>query len=235
MLEAGAHPDDVLFKSDISDGQLTGTAYIFNAQCGQAPFHVKGSVLDNGGKIVLTGLAPRIGRNCQSYGEYTSTLEFKLLKTAEVTQPSSMAAPNEEQTREQSASDAAEPNLSNNSSAQPVQTIQTPSPDAGAKLPPIGTVDANLRGKLSAETTPTTVQPNLVEGPKLATDAKTATNPSERRSPATSTPASAQDVEKKGLLAPTIIVLNATLPFLSILLLIMMVRPNGTRRGLRGQ
>jgi hypothetical protein len=82
MLEAGAHPDDVLFKGEISDGQLSGTAYIFNAQCGQAPFHVKGSILDNGGKIVLTGLAPRIGRNCQTLGDYTSTLEFKLSSSA---------------------------------------------------------------------------------------------------------------------------------------------------------
>ena len=57
-----------------------GIAYIFNAQCAQVPFHVKGPVLDNGGKIVLTGQAPHVGRNCQTTGEYTSTLEFKLLK-----------------------------------------------------------------------------------------------------------------------------------------------------------
>jgi len=54
MLEAGAHPDDVLFKGEINDGQISGTAYIFNAQCGQVPFHVKGPILDNGGRIVLT-------------------------------------------------------------------------------------------------------------------------------------------------------------------------------------
>src|SRR5262249_50694745 len=57
MLEAGAHPDDVLFKGEVNDGQFSGIAYIFNAQCGQVPFHVKGPVLDNGGRIVLTGLA----------------------------------------------------------------------------------------------------------------------------------------------------------------------------------
>lgn len=88
MLEAGAHPDDVLFKGEINDGQISGTAYIFNAQCGQVPFHVKGPILDNGGRIVLTGQAPRIGRNCQAFGDYTSTLEFRLLKTSEVAQPS---------------------------------------------------------------------------------------------------------------------------------------------------
>jgi len=87
MLEAGAHPDDLLFKGQMNDGQISGIAYIFNAQCGRVPFHVKGPVLDNGGKIVLTGQAPRVGRNCQTTGEYTSTLEFKLLKTSEVAQP----------------------------------------------------------------------------------------------------------------------------------------------------
>src|SRR4029077_14972700 len=85
MLEAGAPPDDVLFKGEINDGQISGTAYIFNAQCGQVPFHVKGPILDNGAKVVLTGQAPRVGRNCQASGEYTSTLEFRLLKT--VAQP----------------------------------------------------------------------------------------------------------------------------------------------------
>jgi hypothetical protein len=87
MLEAGAHPDSLLFKGEINDGQISGIAYIFNAQCGQVPFHVKGPVLDNGGKIALTGQAPRVGRSCQTSGEYTSTLEFKLLKTSETAQP----------------------------------------------------------------------------------------------------------------------------------------------------
>jgi hypothetical protein len=27
-LEAGAHPDDVLFKGEVNDGQISGTAYI---------------------------------------------------------------------------------------------------------------------------------------------------------------------------------------------------------------
>src|SRR5215471_17447035 len=68
MLEAGAHPDSLLFKGQIDDGQILGTAYIFNAQCGAVPFDVKGPILDDGGRIVLTGQAPRIGRNCQVKG-----------------------------------------------------------------------------------------------------------------------------------------------------------------------
>jgi hypothetical protein len=35
MLEAGAHPDALLFKGQINDGQISGTAYIFNAAAGK--------------------------------------------------------------------------------------------------------------------------------------------------------------------------------------------------------
>ena len=227
MLEAGAHPDDVLFKGEVNDGQFSGIAYIFNAQCGQVPFHVKGPMLDNGGRIVLTGQAPRVGRNCQTLGEYTSTLEFKLLKTSEVAQPSpaTAATPNEEPTREQSASDPAEPTFSNNSSAQPAQTRQTPwIEDPWPKAPPSGTIDSKLHGPPSAESTPTG-QPNI-EGPKRIADVKTAITPSAQRSLTTSATTSSQSVVKNSILAPIIIALNATLPLLSVLFLIFMVRSN---------
>ena len=159
MLEAGAHPDALLFKGEINDGQISGIAYIFNAQCGQVPFHVKGPILDNGGKIVLTGQAPRVGRNCQTNGEYTSTLEFKLLKTSEVAQPPPATAqtPNvEEPTREPSPSDAAEPNLSNDSSAQPARTRQTPwIEDPWPMAPSSGVVTPKVPGNSLAITPPT--------------------------------------------------------------------------------
>ena len=41
MLEAGARPDSLLFRGQINDGQFSGTAYVFNAHCGQVPFDVK--------------------------------------------------------------------------------------------------------------------------------------------------------------------------------------------------
>jgi hypothetical protein len=75
MLDAGAHPGSVLFRGEINNGQYLGTAYIFNVQCGPIPFEVKGPILDDH-RIVLTGQAPRVGRNCQTYGSYKSNLEF---------------------------------------------------------------------------------------------------------------------------------------------------------------
>ena len=131
MLEAGAHPDSLLFRGQIDNGQFSGTAYLFNAHCGQVPFEVKEPVLDNGGRVALTGQAPRVGRNCQASGYYTSTLEFRLLKSTEVEQPpqpsKTAQAPNVEELKpEVPLSDVGEPKLPGAPSAQPPATARTP-------------------------------------------------------------------------------------------------------------
>jgi hypothetical protein len=87
MLEAGARPGSLLFRGEVNDGQYSGTAYIFNPRCGKIPFQVKGTILDNDERIVLTGQAPRLRRNCQTYAAYTSNLEFKLLKSIAASPP----------------------------------------------------------------------------------------------------------------------------------------------------
>jgi hypothetical protein len=79
MMDAGARPGSLLFRGEVNNGQYLGTAYIFNLQCGPIPFEVKGPVLDDDERIVLTGQAPRVGRDCRSYGSYTSNLEFRRL------------------------------------------------------------------------------------------------------------------------------------------------------------
>jgi hypothetical protein len=79
MAEAGAKTGSLLFRGELSNGQYSGTAYVFNLLCGQLPFQAKGAVPDDGKRIVLTGQAPRVGRNCQAYASYSTTLEFKLL------------------------------------------------------------------------------------------------------------------------------------------------------------
>lgn len=80
MIDAGAHPGSLLFRGEIDNGRFFGTAYIFNSRCGQIPFQVEGSILDNDERIMLSGQAPRVGRNCRADESYTSNLEFKLLK-----------------------------------------------------------------------------------------------------------------------------------------------------------
>jgi hypothetical protein len=86
MLDAGARPGSLLIRGQVNEGQYSGTAYIFNSHCGPIPFQVKGPILDNDERILLTGEAPRIGRNCNAYGSYTSNLEFRRLKPNEAAQ-----------------------------------------------------------------------------------------------------------------------------------------------------
>jgi hypothetical protein len=83
MLDAGARPGSLLFRGEVNNGQYSGTAYIFNLHCGPIPFEVKGPILDDDKRIVLTGEAPRVDRNCRTYGSYMSNLEFRRLKPNE--------------------------------------------------------------------------------------------------------------------------------------------------------
>ena len=92
MLEVGAHPGALLFRGEIDNGQYSGTAYIFTPQCGQIPFQVKGPVLDSDERIVLTGHAPRVGRNCHAYESSTSNLEFRRVKSNQGAQPQEQLA-----------------------------------------------------------------------------------------------------------------------------------------------
>jgi hypothetical protein len=83
MLEVGVRPGSLLFRGEIGNGEYSGTAYIFNAHCGQIPFQVKGPILDNDERIVLTGQAPRVGRSCRAHESSTSNLEFRRVKPNE--------------------------------------------------------------------------------------------------------------------------------------------------------
>jgi len=118
MLEAGARPGSVLFRGEVNNGQFMGTAYIFNPHCGPIPFEAKGPSLDDE-RIVLTGEAPRVGSNCQTYGSYTSNLEFRRSKaneTAQSQQPLAAAQP--------SASEVSKPETPSRSSGESAPTVQ---------------------------------------------------------------------------------------------------------------
>ena len=60
MLDAGARPGSLLFRGQLNSGQYSGTAYFFNPLCGAIPFEVKGPILEDEERIVLTGQAPRV-------------------------------------------------------------------------------------------------------------------------------------------------------------------------------
>jgi hypothetical protein len=155
MLEAGAKPGSLLFRGEVSNGQYSGTAFIFSPRCGQIPFQVKGAILDNDERIVLTGQAPRVGRNCQAYASYTSDIEFKLLKSI-VESPEPRGSGDEETKPEATLTDADKPStataqlsatpdgpskakdVSENTARQP---LGTPMPQPGAKKEAFGADD----------------------------------------------------------------------------------------------
>jgi hypothetical protein len=87
MLDAGARPGSLLFRGRVNGGQYSGTAYFFNSHCGAIPFEVKGPSLGDEERIVLTGQAPRVGRDCRTYGSYQSNLEFRRSRSDEANQP----------------------------------------------------------------------------------------------------------------------------------------------------
>ena len=130
MLGAGARPGSLLFRGQVDNGQYFGTAYIFNPQCGQIAFQVKGPVLDDDERITLTGEAPQVGRNCRTHGSYTSILDFKRLKPiegAQLQEPLGVArAPNIEDTKPELPPPVGG-ELPGASAAQPSVTSNTPS------------------------------------------------------------------------------------------------------------
>jgi hypothetical protein len=117
LLHAGARPGSVLFRGEVNNRQYLGTAYIFNPHCGPIPFEVKGSIL-NDEQIVLTGQAPRVGRNCRPGGSYTSNLEFRRLK------PNDAAQSQEPSAAQPSPIPVSKPDVPSVSSAESAPTAQ---------------------------------------------------------------------------------------------------------------
>jgi hypothetical protein len=124
MLEVGARPGSLLFRGEIDNGQYSGTAYIFSPHCGQIPFQVKGPISDNDERIILTGQAPRLERNCRANESYTSNLEFRRLKPAQSQEQfTAITAPRVEESKREVPSTAGG-ELASAPTAQPPATSQ---------------------------------------------------------------------------------------------------------------
>jgi hypothetical protein len=194
MLEAGAHSGSLLFRGEIDNGEYSGTAYIFNPHCGQMPFQVKGPASDNDERIMLTGQAPRVGRNCRAYESYTSNLEFRRLKPDEVAQyqeqsTTATAPPAEGSKPDTPSTDAGE-----------VSTAPTPQPSATHEAPPAA--------KDLATKDLTTNDPS-----RQATKPKMASAPIVRPFATHATPAEAKDLDDYIWGAMTVVAIMSLLGF----------------------
>ena len=124
MLEVGARSGSLLFRGEIDNGQYSGTAYIFSPHCGQIPFQVKGPISDNDERIILTGQAPQLERNCRANKSYTSNLEFRRLKPAQAQEQfTAITAPRVEESKREVPSTAGG-ELASGPTAQPPATSQ---------------------------------------------------------------------------------------------------------------
>src|SRR5215469_8106700 len=88
---------------------------------------VKGPILDNDERIMLTGQAPRLGRNCRANESYTSNLEFRRLKPNDGAQSqqqfTAVKAPRVEESKSEVPSTAGS-ELPSTPTAQPPATPQ---------------------------------------------------------------------------------------------------------------
>jgi hypothetical protein len=158
MLDAGARPDSLLFRGEVNNGQYLGTAYIFSPHCGQIPFQVKGAILNDDERIVLTGQAPRVGRDCHPYGTYTSYLEFRRLPNEAAQSREPLAA------AQASAAGVSKPDAPMRNGDQPPSApIAQPSvkneTPAAAKDSSAGVADANVPSTPTAQASVTTETP----------------------------------------------------------------------------
>ena len=136
-----------------------GTAYIFSPHCGQIPFQVKGAVLDDDERIVLTGQAPRVGPDCHPYATYTSNLEFRRLKPNEEAQFQEPLPAGQLPAAGVSKSDAplrTGDELPSAPTAQPSVKTETP---VAAKDSPARAADANMPSTSTAQPSVTTETP----------------------------------------------------------------------------
>jgi len=167
MLDAGARPGSLVFRGEVNNGQYLGTAYIFSLHCGQIPFQVKGPVLNDDERIVLTGQAPRVGQNCHTYGSYTSNLEFRQLKPTEAVQSQEPMVAAHPPATGVSKPDAPLRNgdeLPSEPTARPSAKNETP---VAAKDSSAGDADANTPSTSTAQASVTNEMPKALDLDKI--------------------------------------------------------------------
>jgi clan AA aspartic protease (TIGR02281 family) len=99
LANVGVGPGTLLFEGESEDRQYLGTAYRFSSTCGRIVYRVNGPILDDYGRVVLSGLAPRVGSDCSVNGYFEDTLDFRLVKqSGEDTRSANVQAPTDVQT-----------------------------------------------------------------------------------------------------------------------------------------
>jgi hypothetical protein len=79
MFAVGVRANTTLFLGQKEGDQVEGTAYLFDSNCGPFGYQVKGQFFNGNDGLVLSGMSPRISRNCEVTKEVPEALRFERL------------------------------------------------------------------------------------------------------------------------------------------------------------
>jgi hypothetical protein len=81
MLQAGWREGDLLFEGTARNNTYIGTAWLNSKNCGLISYRVKGPILNDGSRVVMSGRAPRRNPvNCRVTSYFVDRLEFTLIE-----------------------------------------------------------------------------------------------------------------------------------------------------------
>jgi hypothetical protein len=77
MMSVGVRTGTMLFLGTKDGDKIEGSAWMFHPLCGPLRYEVEGQYFNNGSRVVLTGLSPRVSSNCELIGQVPDVLRFE--------------------------------------------------------------------------------------------------------------------------------------------------------------
>jgi hypothetical protein len=79
MMAVGVRTGTMLFLGTEDGDKIEGSAWTFDPRCGPLRYEVEGQLLNNGSRVALSGLSPRVNSNCDVIGQVPDVLRFELM------------------------------------------------------------------------------------------------------------------------------------------------------------
>jgi clan AA aspartic protease (TIGR02281 family) len=84
LIPFGVTPGTLAFRGALHNGEYVGTAFKFTRECGALSFPARGTILDDGKRVLLAGQFPLVDSWCNNIGSVEQKLEFRLVKMFDV-------------------------------------------------------------------------------------------------------------------------------------------------------
>jgi hypothetical protein len=79
LMAVGVRTETMLFLGTKDGDKIEGRAYIFNQRCGPLQYEVQGQSVNNGHRVVLSGLSPQVDAKCEEVRQVPDVLIFDLM------------------------------------------------------------------------------------------------------------------------------------------------------------